>query len=394
MSNPMDLIDIFHDIASAIKAYGASYYNNSIEIIGGLLAIVLLTMKVYAFGRDKLLKRFRRFVLGEDGFWDKPPRRNMAMHLEVLSKGLPILTIANFKGGVGKSTTAANLAGFFDSRGARVLLIDFDYQGSLTDSIVKADDLNFGAVELINPDASAKQVLISTVRPIPPFRTTELLASYYTLNRVESRAVFKWLTGEDKRDIRYNTHRILSSTLIRAKYDIVIIDAPPRLMTATVNAICASTHILIPTILDGVSASAAINTVDAILKIKKALSPSLKIMGILPTFVSQAAVFGPSERKSLEYLTQEISSRNSGIQDPPMQIFEQERILRRTAISKVAGEKVAFFEDTEVHQMYATLACKLAQSFGASFTRKFIDDSAGTPEKIGGPEGNVIKLGA
>lgn len=318
----------------------------------------------------------------------------MARHCESLSKGLPILTIANFKDGVGKSTTAANLAAFFDSRGARVLLIDFDYQGSLTDSIVKADDLNFGAVELINPDASANQVLNCTVRPISPFRSTDLLASYYTLNRVESRAVFKWLTGEDKRDIRYNTHRILSSTLTRQKYDIVIIDAPPRLMTATVNALCASTHILIPTILDGVSASAAINTVDAIIKIKNALSPSLKIVGILPTFVSQAGAFGPSERKSLEYLAQEISSRHAGVQDAPIQIFEDERILRRAAISKVAGEKVAFFEDTEVHQMYGSLGWKLANSFGASFMRKIANERSGTSEEIGNPESNVVKLGA
>lgn len=390
----MGFVDIFQDIASALKSFGASYYSNSLEMIGGFLAVILLMMKVYTFGRDRLLKKFRRFILGEDGFWDKAPTRNMARHCESLSKGLPILTIANFKGGVGKSTTAANLAAFFDSRGARVLLIDFDYQGSLTDSIVKADDLNFGAVELINPDASANQVLNCTVRPISPFRSTDLLASYYTLNRVESRAVFKWLTGEDKRDIRYNTHRILSSTLTRQKYDIVIIDAPPRLMTATVNALCASTHILIPTILDGVSASAAINTVDAIIKIKNALSPSLKIVGILPTFVSQAGAFGPSERKSLEYLAQEISSRHAGVQDAPIQIFEDERILRRAAISKVAGEKVAFFEDTEVHQMYGSLGWKLANSFGASFMRKIANERSGTSEEIGNPESNVVKLGA
>jgi cellulose biosynthesis protein BcsQ len=390
----MDLIDIFHDLASALKSFGASSYSNSLEIIGGLLAVVLLMMKVYAFGREKLLKKFRPLILGEDGFWDKRPTRDMARHCKVLSKGLPILTVANFKGGVGKSTTAANLAAFFDSHGARVLLIDFDYQGSLTDSIVKSDELSFGAVELLNPDASSKDVLNCTVRPIPSFRSTDLLASYYTLNRVESRAVFRWLTREDRRDIRYNTHLILSSALVRQKYDIVIIDAPPRLMTAMVNAICASTHILIPTILDGVSASAAINTVDAIIKIKNALSPSLKIIGILPTFVSQAGAFSPSERKSLEYIAQEISGRFSGIQDAPIQIFEQERILRRSAISKVAGEKVAFFEDTEVHQMYASLAWKLAHSFGASFMRKIVDERTGTPEKIGGSEGNVVKLGA
>jgi chromosome partitioning protein len=388
----MDLLGLFHELALALKAVGAASYHYILEVLGGILAVILLLMRVYTFGRDQVLKKVRGFMLGEDGFWDKPPSRNLARHIEILSRGIPILTIANFKGGVGKSTTAANLAAYFDNAGLRVLLIDFDYQGSLTDLVVKSDELSFGANELMDPACTPEKILSSSVRPVPPFRSTDVLAAFYTLSRAESRAVFNWLTGKSKRDIRYNTHRILSSQMVRNRYDLVIIDAPPRLMTTSVNALCASTHVLVPTILDNISSTAALTTVDTILKIKTKLSPSLKIVGIVPTFVAQSTNFSRHEKRALDFLGTEVAARYAR-EPSPIRILD-ERILRRTAIANAAGEKIAFFAEPEVELMYSRLAMRLADSFGDEFLRKITNERSGSATAPTSAEGNVVRLGA
>jgi Mrp family chromosome partitioning ATPase len=151
----MEIFEVLQSLAQAVQEL---YAKQLIEITGGVLTVFLLLMKVYAYGRDRILKKVRLFMLGEEGFWDKPPRLNLARQIRELLEGLPILTIANFKGRVGKSTVAANLAAFFDSVGIRVLLIDFDYQGSLTDSVIKiADNLKIGAVELIEAGSAGFQ---------------------------------------------------------------------------------------------------------------------------------------------------------------------------------------------------------------------------------------------
>jgi chromosome partitioning protein len=388
----MDLLNSFNDLALALKAYGAVSYQSIFEIIGGILTAILLLMKVYTFGRNQLLKKVRGFMLGENGFWDRPPRRNLGRHIERLARGVPVLTVANFKGGVGKSTTAANLAAYFDTLGLRVLLIDFDYQGSLTDLVVDAEELQFGANELMDPACTPEAVLASCVRPMAPFRSTDVLAAFYTLSRAESRAVFNWLVGESRRDIRYNTHRILAAAAVRKKYDLVIIDAPPRLMTTSVNALCASTHVLVPTILDNISSTAALTTIDTIVQLKKTLSPSLQILGVLPTFVARAHRLSVHEQRAYDFLAMEIAVRFPG-ERPFIQILN-ERILRRNAIANAAGEKIAFFEDPEVRLMYSRLGLRLTHAIGGELLRKLTDEREDSAPEAASAAGNVVRMEA
>jgi chromosome partitioning protein len=378
-----------------LKGLASFGISEALKIAAGVVSLALVAMKAYTFGRDRVLKKVRALFVSEESLWDRPTRRSLARHAKQLREGPPVLTVENYKGGVGKSTMSANLAAYYDWLGLKVLLIDFDYQGSLTDSIIKTDEnLKLGAIDLLEKALPPREILARREKPIPGFQNTDVLAAAYTLNRVENRVAFKWLVGESGADVRYNVHEVLSSREVRKEgYDIIIIDAPPRLTTASANAICASTHVLVPTILDNMSASAAVNTLDAILKLKDRVSPTLRIVGVVPTMVFKSTGYKPREAESLAYIRGEIATQFTRRQDTPIEIFENERITRKEAFANVVGEKVAFFEDTDVRAMFTKLGDSIARAIGNEFALKVQNASPRTEAETRQPRSNVVNVG-
>lgn len=176
------------------------------------------------------------------GVWLTEPVRRPSGYSAWFARGLPILIIANLKGGVGKTTMAANLAGYFaKDTGKRVLLIDLDFQGSLSSMVLRDDQRlpkewqDSKASRLISGDKDANwpsdvavQVASLNIWTIPAF---------YDVAQAENRLLVEWLTTEDpKTDTRYNLATILHSGVARQHFDIVIIDAPPT----TYHRVCAS----------------------------------------------------------------------------------------------------------------------------------------------------------
>ena len=379
----------------ALKGLASFGISEALKIAAAVLTLLLVAIKAYRLGRKTFIDKIRPSFVSEESFWDRTTRRSLAKHARQLREGPPVLTIENFKGGVGKSTLTANLAAYYDWIGLKILLIDFDYQGSLTDSIIKTDDnLKLGAIDILEKKHSISHVLSRREKPIADFRNTDVLAAAYTLNRVENRVAFKWLVGESGADVRYNVHEVLSSREFRKEsYDIVIIDAPPRLTTASANALCASTHVLVPTILDNMSATAAVNTLDAILKLKDRVSPTLKIVGVVPTLVFKSTGYKSREAEELAYLKNEIATRFAKRQDTPLKVLENERIMRKEAFANVAGEKVAFFEDSDVRDMFARLGEGLALSIGGDFALKVQNGNPRPPAAAREPRSNVVNVG-
>lgn len=360
----MEVLDILQHLMKGLGSWASDLLKHYIEILTGIIGLTLIIMKTYAYGRDRLLRKVQLFMLGEEGFWDRKPKINMGKHIRDLRSSIPVLMVANYKGGVAKSTIVANLAGYFDSIGLRVLMIDFDYQGSLTDAVINKDgNLVFGAVDLIDSKGEPNETLKKSEEPVPHYKQSRVFAASYSFNRVENRVVFRWLIGEDKDDIRYRLHKFLSTELIQRSYDIVLIDCPPRLLTGTANAVCASTHVLVPTILDDLSTSAAINTIASIRKLRDTLSPTLRIVGVVPTFVQVRTKFNRRETSALDYLKAELK-RFESANEKSIVLFEEQRILRKEAIATAAGQAVPFFENDDVKEMFTQLGRAIASELG------------------------------
>ncbi|NJM31903.1 MAG: ParA family protein [Limnobacter sp.] len=179
-----------------------------------------------------------------------------------------VFCIANQKGGVGKTTTAVNLAAGLAMSNYRVLLIDLDPQGNATmGSGIEKHSIEFSVYQVLVGLCSAKQAIVSAENAgfdiIPANR--ELAGAEVELVEFEGREL----------KLRQAVDEVCGS------YDFVLIDCPPALSLLTLNALCCAHGVVIPMQCEYYALEGLSDLVNTIRQVCKNLNPNLTIIGLL-----------------------------------------------------------------------------------------------------------------
>jgi len=180
-----------------------------------------------------------------------------------------ILTIANQKGGIGKTTTSINVAAGLANQGKRVMLLDLDPQANSTLTYLDFDQFGASIYDFLIENTSADDVIVQSKIP-----GLDVMPARISLAKIESKLVGEFDAPFRLKDKLEN---------VKSRYDFIIIDTPPTLGLITVNALVASTHLVIPIQSSYFALEGTDDLLETMEKIKARPNPNLQMLGVVIT---------------------------------------------------------------------------------------------------------------
>jgi cellulose biosynthesis protein BcsQ len=297
----------------------------------------------------KLQSEIKGITTGADKLWTLRPARPFAQYRHwYVEKGATVVTIGNLKGGVGKTTLAANYAAYLsETLHKNVLLLDLDYQGSLSSMLLSplgrfAEESSIN--KLFLPNAGLSELLQARTHLVPDMDAIRtrlsrawLVPADYEYAQMENQLLLSWLTEKDQEiDVRYRLAHVLLDPEVRREYDVIIIDLPPRLTIGAINALVASHYFFVPTVLDKISVEAVPQFLSSVRDIRKDMNLGLELAGIIGTLTHKNELLKNEEKQFGR--AQEGATVWSSNPD----LVLSRTVPKRAAIATAAGEEIAY----------------------------------------------------
>ena len=231
-----------------------------------------------------------------------------------------IISLANQKGGVGKTTTSINLAAALATEGKRVLLVDADPQANSSSGL---------GVDIQQLEHTVYECLINEIDPHQAIYETQTKGLYIMPSHIDLvGAEIEMLNMEQRETI---LKRVLAS--VRAEYDYILIDCSPSLGLITINALTASDGIIIPVQCEFFALEGIAKLLNTVKIIKSNLNPSLRIAGFLLTMYDgrlrlSAQVHDEVRRHFGDLVFDTVIARNVRLSEAPshgMSVLEYDR---------------------------------------------------------------------